>query len=1073
MSNNYVIYHLHSDLSNGVTNIDSVTKFQEYINAAQECGMKAMAFSEHGSVFEWWHKKKAIEDAGMKYIHAVEAYLTETLDEKIRDNYHCVLIAKNYEGFKELNKLVSRSFNRKDNHFYYVPRISFQELFETSDNILFTTACIGGVLHKAEQTTKDKFLAFMLANKHRCFFEIGHHMDEKQVEYNRYLKQLSEEYGIPLIAGTDTHVLNEEHEKGRTILQISKNIRFEGEDKWDLKFHDYQTLVDSYKAQGSLSSEDYLCAIENTNRMADMVEPFTLDRNTKYPHIYDNPKETFRQKIMDAKDAHPYIKQRYSEEEINRVIEEEFNVYEKTQSIDFMLLQTYLREWETANGIQCGYGRGSVSGSMIAYILGITRMDSLKFNLNFFRFMNPSRVTNADIDTDYGGKDRDKVKAFLLKDHLGLEQIRSSEIITFNTIALKGAIRDVVRALYKNPDETGSPLYDGENTNYMQIANYICDNVESNEEKVRKEYPKVFSYVDIINGTIVSIGTHPSGCLVSDLDIEEMVGMCSISTSDYPVSMINMKELDDLMYVKLDILGLDNIGVINETCKILGIDRLDPDNVDLDDEAVWRSIRDDTTLIFQWESNSAQAYLKKFMSEKTIAKAKEVNKDFSYIKWLSFGNGLIRPGCASFRDDIANGNVNVTGFKELDETLAMTFGRITMQEDIMRFCKKFCGYSDAESDTVRRGIAKKKGTASFISEIHDRFLEYSNRVYGVPTEKLDEIFPPIKQGILDASDYAFSWNHSDAYSLVGYICGYLRYYHPIEFITAALNIFKDNADKTAAIVKYAKKAGIKITSPKFGYSKSDYFFVKEKNVIAKGLSSVKFMSESIANELFDLSQRNKYTYFIDLLNDINLYTTVNSRQIDILIKIDYFSDFGNQRELLRIYDIFEMFKKGTAKQIKKEVIANSPLDTIVKKYSSDKTKSGVESKSYTLLDIQTIMRESEQMIKDTHMPDLSDILKVKNFSDIMGYTGYVSGNEQDRRKLFIKEVYPLKRKKDGVQFGYSVVTQSIGSGVESRFTVFNKLYNDDPIKKDDIILCSSFEREGAYFKLTGYSHIYE
>ena len=176
---------------------------------------------------------------------------------------------------------------------------------------------------------------------------------------------------------------------------------------------------------------------------------------------------------------------------------------------------------------------------------------------------------------------------------------------------------------------------------------------------------------------------------------------------------------------------------------------------------------------------------------------------------------------------------------------------------------------------------------------------------------------------------------------------------------------------------------------------------------------------------------------------------------------------------MRIYDIFEMFKKGTAKQIKKEVIANSPLDTIVKKYSSDKTKSGVESKSYTLLDIQTIMRESEQMIKDTHMPDLSDILKVKNFSDIMGYTGYVSGNEQDRRKLFIKEVYPLKRKKDGVQFGYSVVTQSIGSGVESRFTVFNKLYNDDPIKKDDIILCSSFEREGAYFKLTGYSHIYE
>lgn len=1063
MSENYVVYHLHSDLSNGVTNIDSTTKFQEYIDAAKECGMKAMAFSEHGSVFEWYHKKQAIEAAGLKYIHAAEMYLTESLDEKIRDNYHCVLIAKNFDGFKELNKLVSQSFNRKDNHFYYVPRISFEELFNTSENIIFTTACVGGVMHKADETVRSKFLKFMCQHKDRCFFEVGHHIDEKQVQYNQYLKKLSDEYGIPLIAGTDTHVLNEVHERGRSILQRSKNIYFEGEDKWDLKFHSFPELVEAYKLQGSLSKEDYMRAINNTNILADMVEEFTLDTNTKYPHIYDNPKETFRQKVMEAKAKNPYIKERYTEERINKVIEEEFEVYEKTQSIDFMLLQTYLREWEATNGIQCGYGRGSVSGSMIAYILGITKMDSLKFDLNFFRFMNPSRVTNADIDTDYSGKDRDTVKQFLLRDKMNLPGIRSAEIITFNTIAMKGAIKDVCRALNVSLDEA------------QQLSNAVFLNDKKQweiDDKWRNEYPEVFTYVDIVNGTIVSIGTHPSGVLISDLPIDETVGLCSISTSDYPVSMINMKELDDLMYVKLDILGLDNIGVINETCKILGIDRLDPDNVDLDDEAVWKSIRDDTTLIFQWESNSAQAYLKKFMSDKTIAKAKEVNKDFSYIKWLSFGNGLIRPGCASFRDDIANGNVNVTGFKELDDALAMTFGRITMQEDIMRFCKNFCGYSDAESDTVRRGIAKKKGTEQFIGEIHDRFLDFSNATFNVLTEKLEEIFPPIKQGILDASDYAFSWNHSDAYSLIGYICGYLRYYHPIEFITAALNIFKDNAEKTASIVKYAKKAGIKITSPKFGYSKSDYFFVKEENVIAKGLSSVKYMSSGIADELYELSKKNTYTHFIDLLSDINSYTAVNSRQIDILIKIDYFSKFGNQRELLRICDIFELFKKGTAKQIKKESIKDSPIDTIVKKYSNDKTKSGAESKSYILLDIPAIMRECEQMIKEAGMPDLSDLLKVRNFADIMGYTGYVSGKEEDRRKLYVKEVYPLKRKRDGAQFGYSVITQSIGSGVESRFTVFNRVFNNDPIKKDDVIFCTGYEREGAYFTMTGYTHIY-
>lgn len=171
MSNQYTLYHLHSDLSNGVTNIDSVTKYGEYIERAKECGMKAMAFTEHGSVFEWWHKKSAIEAAGMKYIHGIEAYLTLNIDEKIRDNYHCVLLAKNYDGFLELNSLVSKSFCRTDNHFYYVPRITFNELFATSDNIIITTACVGGVLGKGDEQVQQYYLDFLERNKHRCFWK--------------------------------------------------------------------------------------------------------------------------------------------------------------------------------------------------------------------------------------------------------------------------------------------------------------------------------------------------------------------------------------------------------------------------------------------------------------------------------------------------------------------------------------------------------------------------------------------------------------------------------------------------------------------------------------------------------------------------------------------------------------------------------------------------------------------------------------------------------------------------------------------------------------------------------------
>ena len=293
----------------------------------------------------------------------------------------------------------------------------------------------------------------------------------------------------------------------------------------------------------------------------------------------------------------------------------------------------------------------------------------------------------------------------------------------------------------------------------------------------------------------------------------------------------------------------------------------------------------------------------------------------------------------------------------------------------------------------------------------------------------------------------------------------------MEFTTAFLNN-SQNSDDISNGTKLMKLYDIKVSNPKWGISKGDYFFDKENNVVYKGLSSVKYMSSVIADELYELSKKKTYTYFIDLLTDISAHTSVNSRQIDILIKIDYFTRFGNQRELLRVCDIFEMFKKGSAKQIKKEAVKDSPIDAIVKKYSNDKTKNGAESKSYVFLDLAQIMKEPEQMIKDAGMPDLSDLLKVRNFADIMGYSGYTSGKEEDRRKLYIKEVYPLKRKKDGVQFGCSIITQSIGSGVESRFTVFNRLFNNDPLQKGDIILCKNYERDGQYFRLTGYSKVY-
>lgn len=391
---------------------------------------------------------------------------------------------------------------------------------------------------------------------------------------------------------------------------------------------------------------------------------------------------------------------------------------------------------------------------------------------------------------------------------------------------------------------------------------------------------------------------------------------------------------------------------------------------------------------------------------------------------------------------------------------------LVYQEDVSKYLMEICGLSGSKADTVRRGIAKKKMDVleEMMPEIIEGYCARSDKPRDIAEQEVSEYLKVIE----DASSYMFNYSHSVSYCLLGYYYGYFRHYYPLEFITSYLNNAA-NEDDIRIGTAYATRNGIKVTMPKWGFSKSNYFFDKEKNVIAKGLSSVKYMNSSIAEELYTLAHEKHYDRFVDLLFDIDQQTSLNTRQLDILIKIDFFSEFGNQRELLRITEMFyELFNKGQAKKIRKEKVNGTPLEPIVQKYAVGVTKSGGIAKAYTLLDIVSIMQETEDAIKALHMDDLSDILKVRNFKDVMGYIGYVSGKPEDRRKLYILDIFPLARKRDKKQFGYSVITKSIGSGKESRFTVFNRVFNDNPIRKDDIIYCKSYLRDGQYFTLTSY-----
>lgn len=307
--------------------------------------------------------------------------------------------------------------------------------------------------------------------------------------------------------------------------------------------------------------------------------------------------------------------------------------------------------------------------------------------------------------------------------------------------------------------------------------------------------------------------------------------------------------------------------------------------------------------------------------------------------------------------------------------------------------------------------------------------------------------------------------------MLTYYCAYYRYHYPLQFLTSFLNNAA-NDDDIVNGTAYANRIGIKITMPKWGVSRAEYSYDEERNCIAKGLASIKYISKSLPDELYRLASSKLFIRFVDVLDALQT-TSIDSRQLDILIKIDYFSEFGNQRELFRILEIYtNIFKCGSAKKVAKDKVDVSPLREIVEKYAIGVTKNGAPAKAYTIVDISSIMSEVEDAIKSVGMNDIDLAVRVNNVVDAMGYMGLITGRQEDRPKLYVESVYKLCRKKDGKQFGYSVVAKSVGSGKESRMTVMNRnLEGGKPPKAGDLILCVSWSFDGRYFEMTKYRTI--
>ena len=1130
--------------------LDSATKFQDYIDRAVQLGQTAIAFTEHGNIYQWVAKKMACDKAGIKYLHGVECYLTEQLYEypdanelwreaqsgrneqdakkalaemmesgkkKVRDNYHTILIAKNYDGILEINNLVSLS--NRDDHFYYKPRITFEEFLGISDNVIKISACLASPLNKmsVRHPMYEKLL------KHYDYLEVQAHNFGEQISYNCHLAEMSKKYGIPLIAGTDTHSIDAYKAECRSIMQLAKHIEFADEDSFDLTYKTYDELVEMFRIQGALPEQVFLEAIENTNRMADSVEPFELDISFKYPKLYGNAAEdkavledTIRKNLQSKIDEGAITPEQI--QNFKDAIKEECRVFDKIDMSGFMLFMSELVTWCKSNGIPIGFNRGSCGGSRVAYVTNTTDLNPETWHTVFSRFCNEDRKEIGDIDIDVSPSDRDKVYEYIIN-RFGQE--KTAFILAIGTIKSKGCIDEICRALgvkwnkehqrdergfrkalellkdnsasvrfgdhpdgceLYHFDENGTLIISKqfehipgielvkqftkeysklkeENEKIFQknpwvgkVNTEIKDLFELDEEKARSQYPEVFYYYDGLLDVAISQSMHPAGIVASPITLRDHYG--TFLSEGKEILQIDMECVHEAGLVKYDILGLKNIEIIKDTYALIGKPYPKSHEINWNDDAVWNDMLRSPIGIFQFESAFAFDSLRKFKTHS--------------IYDMSLVTACIRPSGASYRDELLQRKPHHNPSPIIDDLLKDNLGYLIYQEDTIKFLQQICGLSGSEADNVRRAIGRKQKDRleAALPDILEGYCSKSSQPRNIAEEEAKEFL----QIIEDSASYQFGYNHSIGYCMIGYLCAYLRYYYPAEFITAYLNN-ANNEDDIKNGSALAELYGIQIVPPRYGISKDRYVYDKDRNVIAKGINSIKYMNSTVANELYDLAKRSDPKTFMSLLTLMNNETSIDTRQRDILIKIDFFVDFGNVTELSRIASIFVFFKNGTAKKVQKDKISGQMLD-VVSKYATDKNKNGTEAKSFTITDMAGLLNECESVIKSLHLPDLDLKCKIQNQIELMGYIDLTTNKKEDRRKLLITDVFPLSSKKDNTVWGYAAQTRSIGSGKVSRLTIRSSVYAKTPVKRFDIIYAKELEKNrSGYWYLLDYDLI--
>lgn len=904
--NKYINYHKHDHVSNIFTP-DVNVKPIDYVNRILELGYNTYFTTNHGSGGDIFDSREVCDANNINCKFGIEGYIVPNALEKDSRNYHIILIPRTNTARKKLN-LASSHANEEG--FYYKPRFFMSDLLNNfnDDDLYITTACVAGLL-KDDDSINQIFLPLYEKYGKNIMLEIQNHNADIQKAINEKAIKYHKELGLHLIAANDSHYIYPNQAKERLELLKGKGINYGDEDTFILDYPDYNTFADRFKTQGLLPDKEIVDAIEQT-LIFEECENINIDKTIKMPTIYpnlsneekikllkkevnDNFKLIMKEDNIDKETRKKYIKECRRE---MKVIED---TNEEIHTADYFLLNKQVYDLASGkyNGTLTKTGRGSCGSFILNKMLGMTQIDRLHSDLPLYseRFISTARLLENHSLPDYDFNCATQ-EPFIKATRELLGEHQCYPMLAYGTMKESEAFRNVCRSCGLEFSE----------------FNEVGKNIDQyrNDSTWGKYIDEAQTYIN----TIISCSVHPCSFLLMNEDIREELGILKIG--DVLCAPITSTEADNWKYLKNDYLIVTVWDIIKQTFDMIGQPIMSIKELENNlDNKVWELFEKGlTATLNQVDGDWATSLIKQYKPHSVSEMAKFV--------------ACIRPSFETMRDDFIARKPYTTGFENIDNLFKSTDNRVLFQENIMQYFE-WLGVTPSESIGLIKKISKKKIKPKDFAVLEDRLKENWEKNNGT-IEGFDKSWADMQSQMA----YSFNSPHGLAYAYDCLYCAYLKSHYPLEYYTVVLNIYENDVEKTNRLCKEMEYFGIKLSNTKFGYNCGRYSFDKETKTIYKSLGSIKNIGKDVGNKLDDIKDFH-INDFISLLSTIDVNKICNSRELTILISINFFEQFGNPNQLLKIVDIYN--KYNSAKVIKKDKLTQREMQ-IIHKFAQKETE---------------------------------------------------------------------------------------------------------------------------------------